>query len=48
MIRLGVDTLDLCHRGRRYFVHAVRQSAAVRRFLFSDLKVRTEPLPVAG
>ena len=22
MTRLGVDTLDLCHRGRRYFVHA--------------------------
>ena len=37
MIRLGVDTLDLCHRGRRYFLHAYATSPAVRQFLFSDL-----------
>ena len=36
MTRLGVDTLDLCHRGRRYFLHAYATSPAVRRFLFSD------------
>jgi ectoine hydroxylase-related dioxygenase (phytanoyl-CoA dioxygenase family) len=41
MTRLGVDTLDLCHRGRRYFVHAYDESPAVRRFLFSDLMART-------
>jgi ectoine hydroxylase-related dioxygenase (phytanoyl-CoA dioxygenase family) len=37
MDRLGVDTLDLDHRGRRYFVHGYGRSAAVRRFLFSEL-----------
>ena len=37
MDRLGVDNLDLDHRGRRYFVHAYDKSPAVRRFLFSDL-----------
>jgi ectoine hydroxylase-related dioxygenase (phytanoyl-CoA dioxygenase family) len=37
MTRLGVDTLDLCHRGRRYFLHAYATSSAVRQFLFSDL-----------
>ena len=37
MDRLGVDRLDLDHRGRRYFVHAYDTSPAVRRFLFSDL-----------
>jgi ectoine hydroxylase-related dioxygenase (phytanoyl-CoA dioxygenase family) len=37
MTRLGVDALDLCHRGRRYFVHAYPKSPPVRRFLFSDL-----------
>jgi ectoine hydroxylase-related dioxygenase (phytanoyl-CoA dioxygenase family) len=41
MSRLGVDTLDLCHRRRRYFVHAYDKSPAVRRFLFSDLMART-------
>jgi ectoine hydroxylase-related dioxygenase (phytanoyl-CoA dioxygenase family) len=41
MIRLGVDKLDLCHRGRRYFVHAYGKSPAVQRFLFSDLMVHT-------
>jgi ectoine hydroxylase-related dioxygenase (phytanoyl-CoA dioxygenase family) len=41
MTRLGVDTLDLCHRGRRYFVHAYGGSPAVERFLFSDLMART-------
>jgi ectoine hydroxylase-related dioxygenase (phytanoyl-CoA dioxygenase family) len=37
MTRLGVDALDLCHRGRRYFLHAYPTSAAVRRFLGSDV-----------
>lgn len=37
MTRLGVDSLDLCHRGRRYFLHAYPTSPAVRRFLLSDL-----------
>jgi ectoine hydroxylase-related dioxygenase (phytanoyl-CoA dioxygenase family) len=37
MDRHGVDTLDLDHRGRRYFVHAYDSSPEVRRFLFSDL-----------
>jgi ectoine hydroxylase-related dioxygenase (phytanoyl-CoA dioxygenase family) len=37
MDRRGVDTLDLDHRGRRYFVHAYDASPEVRRFLFSDL-----------
>jgi ectoine hydroxylase-related dioxygenase (phytanoyl-CoA dioxygenase family) len=37
MDRLGVDKLDLDHRGSRYFVHAYRKSPAVERFLSSDL-----------
>src|SRR5215213_2899620 len=37
MDRLGVDRLDLDHRGSRYFVHAYGKSAAIQRFLFSDL-----------
>ena len=37
MDRLGVDELDLDHRGRRYFVHAYAHSAAIRAFLRSDL-----------
>jgi ectoine hydroxylase-related dioxygenase (phytanoyl-CoA dioxygenase family) len=37
MDRLGVDTLDLDHRGQRYFVHAYGKSPAVERFLFSHL-----------
>jgi ectoine hydroxylase-related dioxygenase (phytanoyl-CoA dioxygenase family) len=37
MERLGVDTLDLDHRGSRYFVHAYGKSRAVARFLSSDL-----------
>jgi ectoine hydroxylase-related dioxygenase (phytanoyl-CoA dioxygenase family) len=41
MIRLGVDKLDLCHRGRRYFVHAYGKSPGVQRFLFSDLMADT-------
>jgi hypothetical protein len=41
MTRLGVDTLDLCHRGRRYFVHAYGKSPAVERFLFSDLMAQS-------
>ena len=39
MTRLGVDSLDLCHRGRRYFLHAYPISPAVRQFLRSDLMV---------
>ena len=41
MDRLGVDTLDLDHRGSRYFVHAYGKSPAVERFLTSDLMVQT-------
>jgi len=37
MDRLGVDRLDLDHRGSRYFVHAYGASPAVHRFLFSEL-----------
>jgi ectoine hydroxylase-related dioxygenase (phytanoyl-CoA dioxygenase family) len=37
MDRLGVGTLDLDHRGRRYFLHAYDHSVVVRRFLFSAL-----------
>jgi ectoine hydroxylase-related dioxygenase (phytanoyl-CoA dioxygenase family) len=37
MDRLGVDKLDLDHRGRRYFVHAHGKSSTVERFLSSDL-----------
>jgi ectoine hydroxylase-related dioxygenase (phytanoyl-CoA dioxygenase family) len=37
MDRLGVDKLDLDHRGRRYFLHAHGKSPAVERFLSSDL-----------
>lgn len=37
MDRLGVDTIDLDHRGRRYFVHGYDDSEALRRFLGSDL-----------
>jgi ectoine hydroxylase-related dioxygenase (phytanoyl-CoA dioxygenase family) len=40
MERLGVDTLDLDHRGRRYFVPAYASSDVVRRFLVSDLMTR--------
>jgi len=36
MDRLGVDVLDLDHRGRRYFVHGYGKSAVLRRFLSSD------------
>jgi ectoine hydroxylase-related dioxygenase (phytanoyl-CoA dioxygenase family) len=37
MDRQGVDKLDLDHRGRRYFIHAIEESPEMRRFLFSDL-----------
>lgn len=39
MTRLGVDSLDLCHRGRRYFLHADATSPALRRFLRSNFMV---------
>jgi ectoine hydroxylase-related dioxygenase (phytanoyl-CoA dioxygenase family) len=37
MDRLGVDKLDLDHRGSRYFVHAYGKSPSIERFLSSDL-----------
>jgi ectoine hydroxylase-related dioxygenase (phytanoyl-CoA dioxygenase family) len=37
MDRLGVDKLDLDHRGSRYFLHAYGKSRAVERFLCSEL-----------
>ena len=40
MDRLGVDRIDLDHRGSRYFIHAYGESAAVERFLFSGLMAR--------
>jgi ectoine hydroxylase-related dioxygenase (phytanoyl-CoA dioxygenase family) len=40
MDRLGVDTIDLDHRGSRYFVHGYGKSPAIERFLSSDLMVR--------
>ncbi|WP_406273983.1 phytanoyl-CoA dioxygenase family protein [Nocardia sp. NBC_00881] len=40
MDQLGVDSLDLDHRGRRYFVHAYDHSAVIRRFLACDLMVQ--------
>jgi ectoine hydroxylase-related dioxygenase (phytanoyl-CoA dioxygenase family) len=40
MDRLGVDTIDLDHRGQRYFVHAWGKSPPVERFLVSDLMVQ--------
>ena len=39
MDRLGVDQIDLDHRGSRYFVHAYGKSAAIERFLRSDFMV---------
>jgi ectoine hydroxylase-related dioxygenase (phytanoyl-CoA dioxygenase family) len=39
MDRLGLDVLDLDHRGRRYFLHGYDTSAALRRFLTSDVMV---------
>jgi ectoine hydroxylase-related dioxygenase (phytanoyl-CoA dioxygenase family) len=40
MDRLGLDVLDLDHRGRRYFLHGYDTSASLRRFLTSDLMVQ--------
>jgi ectoine hydroxylase-related dioxygenase (phytanoyl-CoA dioxygenase family) len=40
MDRHRVDTLDLDHRGRRYFVHAYDKSPDVRRFVRSELMVQ--------
>ena len=39
MDRLGVDKLDLDHRGSRYFVHAYGKSDDIERFLRSDFMV---------
>jgi ectoine hydroxylase-related dioxygenase (phytanoyl-CoA dioxygenase family) len=36
MDRLGVDKLDLDHRGSRYFLHAYGKGDEIRRFLLSD------------
>jgi ectoine hydroxylase-related dioxygenase (phytanoyl-CoA dioxygenase family) len=43
-----VDRLDLCHRGRRYFVHAYGESRAVERFLFSDLMAQCAQAALGG
>jgi ectoine hydroxylase-related dioxygenase (phytanoyl-CoA dioxygenase family) len=48
MDRLGVDKLDLDHRGRRYFVHAYEKSPAVRRFLFSELMAQIAGAALGG
>ncbi|MGH9245595.1 MAG: phytanoyl-CoA dioxygenase family protein [Acidimicrobiales bacterium] len=48
MDRLGVDTLNLDHRGRRYFVHAYEKSDGVRRFLFSDLMAQIASATLGG
>ena len=37
MERLGVDVLDLDHRGSRYFLPAYAESEAARQFLLGDL-----------
>ena len=37
MDRLGVDKLDLDHRGSRYFLHAYGKSRRDSQFLLSDL-----------
>jgi ectoine hydroxylase-related dioxygenase (phytanoyl-CoA dioxygenase family) len=37
MDRLGVEKLNLDHKGKRYFVHAFGGSEKVREFLFSEL-----------
>jgi ectoine hydroxylase-related dioxygenase (phytanoyl-CoA dioxygenase family) len=47
MDRLGVDMLDLDHRGRRYFLHGY-DSADVRRFLTSDLLVQIARTALGG
>jgi ectoine hydroxylase-related dioxygenase (phytanoyl-CoA dioxygenase family) len=39
MDRLGVDKLDLDHRGSRYFVHAYGKSRDIERFVRSDFMV---------
>jgi ectoine hydroxylase-related dioxygenase (phytanoyl-CoA dioxygenase family) len=39
MDRLGVDSIDLDHRGQRYFVHAYGRSDGIEAFLRSDLMV---------
>jgi ectoine hydroxylase-related dioxygenase (phytanoyl-CoA dioxygenase family) len=39
MQRLGVHTIDLDHRGSRYFLHAYGKSPAVEHFLRSELMV---------
>ncbi len=40
MDRLGVDQIDLDHRGSRYFLHAHGKSPAIERFLASELMVQ--------
>jgi ectoine hydroxylase-related dioxygenase (phytanoyl-CoA dioxygenase family) len=40
MDRLGVDVLDLDHRGQRYFLHGYDSSAVLRRFLTSRFMVQ--------
>jgi ectoine hydroxylase-related dioxygenase (phytanoyl-CoA dioxygenase family) len=48
MDRLGVDRIDLDHRGSRYFIHAYGKSAAVERFLFSGLMARIARAALGG
>jgi ectoine hydroxylase-related dioxygenase (phytanoyl-CoA dioxygenase family) len=47
MDQLGVDTIDLDHRGSRYFVHAYGKSQQVEGFLRSDL-MREVATPALG
>ncbi|HEX9352539.1 MAG TPA: hypothetical protein VF933_01790 [Streptosporangiaceae bacterium] len=48
MDRLGVDRLQLDHRGRRYFVHAYGHSQAAQEFLFSDLMATIARTTLSG
>jgi ectoine hydroxylase-related dioxygenase (phytanoyl-CoA dioxygenase family) len=41
MDRLGVDVLDLDHRGSRYFLHGYDESPVLQRFLASELMLET-------
>jgi ectoine hydroxylase-related dioxygenase (phytanoyl-CoA dioxygenase family) len=48
MDRLGVDKLDLDHRGSRYFLHAYGKSRAVERFLSSELMAQIAQAALGG
>jgi hypothetical protein len=45
---LGVDTIDLDHRGSRYFVHAYGKSPAIEGFLSSELMVQVAEAALGG